>query len=48
VLLNGKAPPPGFDPTILPRGAINQVEVVNRMVKSGSQVTLNVIMKPSV
>jgi beta-lactamase regulating signal transducer with metallopeptidase domain len=48
VLLNGETPPPGFDPTTLPRGAINQVEVVNRMVKSGSQVTLNVIMKPSV
>lgn len=48
VLLNGETPPPGFDPTTLPRGAINQVQVVNRMVKDHSQVTLNIIMKPSV
>lgn len=48
VLLNGETPPPGFDPTTLPRGAINRVEVVNRRATSGSQVTLNIIMKPSV
>lgn len=48
VLLNGEAPPPGFDPTTLPRGAISQVQVVNRKVNDRSQVTLNIIMKPSV
>jgi len=48
VLLNGKAPPPGFDPTSLPRGAISQVQVVNRRDKGAAQVTLNIIMKPSV
>ncbi|MET3665146.1 M56 family metallopeptidase [Caulobacter sp. 1776] len=45
VLLNGETPPAGFDPTALPKGAIDQVEVVNRMEGDASRVTLNIIMK---
>lgn len=45
VLLNGAAPPAGFDPTTLPKGAIDAVEVVNRMEGDRSLVTLNLIRK---
>jgi beta-lactamase regulating signal transducer with metallopeptidase domain len=48
VLLNGETPPADFDPTVLPKGAIDQIEVVNRMVGDKSRVTLNIIMKPGV
>lgn len=48
VLLNGQAPPAGFDPTALPRGAIDQVEVVNRKEGDKALVTLNVVMKAGV
>jgi beta-lactamase regulating signal transducer with metallopeptidase domain len=45
VLLNGATPPAGFDPTRLPKGAIDEVEVVRRMNGHTSLVSLNVIMK---
>jgi len=44
VLVNGEAPPAGFDATALPDGAIKQLEVVNTMVGDRSRVTLNVVM----
>ena len=46
VLLNGETPPAGFDPTALPRGAIDQIELVSRTKGDKALVTLNVIMKP--
>ncbi|WP_184722179.1 M56 family metallopeptidase [Caulobacter sp.] len=46
VLLNGAAPPAGFDPTTLPKGAIDSVEVVHQGDGQQSRVSLNVIMKP--
>lgn len=45
VLLNGAAPPAGFDPTTLPKGAIDAVEVVHQRDDHESRVSLNVIMK---
>ena len=44
VLLNGKTPPAGFDPTALPEDAIRRLDVINHPVGDRSQVTLNVIM----
>lgn len=46
VLLNGATPPAGFDPTTLPKGAIDSVEVTHHMDGDQSKVSLNVIMKP--
>lgn len=43
VLLNGKPPPAGFDPTVLPRGAIQALEVTGYPGGKPS-VVLNVIM----
>ncbi|HJV43130.1 M56 family metallopeptidase [Caulobacter sp.] len=45
VLLNGQAPPAGFDPTALPQGAIDAVEVVSRLENDRSRVTLNILTK---
>lgn len=45
VLLNGQAPPAGFDPTALPKGAIDAVEVVSRQANDRSRVTLNILTK---
>lgn len=45
VLLNGATPPAGFDPTTLPKGAIDSVEVVHHQDAKMSRVSLNVIMK---
>lgn len=45
VLLNGQTPPAGFDPTTLPKGAIDEVEVVSRLENDRSRVTLNILMK---
>jgi len=45
ILLNGETPPAGFDPTTLPRGAIDEVEVVSRLENDRSRVTLNIMMK---
>ncbi len=45
VLLNGAAAPAGFDPTTLPKGAIDAVEVVHQNDGQQSHVSLNVIMK---
>lgn len=45
VLLNGETPPTDFDPTALPKGAIDEVEVVSWLQDDRSRVKLNVIMK---
>lgn len=44
VLLNGQAPPPGFDPTTLPEGAIRQLEVTNYKGGHKPGTLLNVVM----
>lgn len=44
VLLNGKAPPAGFDPTTLARGEIRELEVTNYEGDRKPRVILNVIM----
>lgn len=44
VLVNGGAPPAGFDATALPDGAIKRLEVVNVAAGDKSHVTLNLIM----
>ncbi len=48
VLLNGDTPPAGFDPTTLPDGAIERLDVVNHSTGGKSRVTLNVFLKPGV
>jgi beta-lactamase regulating signal transducer with metallopeptidase domain len=47
VLLNGKAPPAGFDATDLPKGAIDAVELTSFKGDRKPHVILNVVMKPS-
>lgn len=44
VLLNGKTPPAGFDPTTLPKGAIDQIELTNVEQGDKTRVRLNVIL----
>lgn len=46
VLLNGDTPPAGFDPTTLPDGAIDRLDVVNHAAEGKPRVTLNVFLKP--
>jgi len=46
VTLNGMTPPAGFDPTVLPRGAISEIELVRTLPEDQSRVRLNIIMKP--
>jgi hypothetical protein len=47
VLLDGKTPPADFDATKLPRGAIDQVEMVNHTQGGDTRITLNVILAKS-
>jgi beta-lactamase regulating signal transducer with metallopeptidase domain len=46
VLLDGQAPPPGFDPTALPAGAIQQLQVTHHQRDEAPTIELNVITKP--
>lgn len=43
VLLNGKTPPAGFDPTTLAKGEIRELEVTNRQVGGKHLIVLNVV-----
>lgn len=47
VLLGGKAPPAGFDPTKLPKGAIDQIELTNFETDGRAWVQLNIILARS-